>query len=171
MNLTSHSQHHDFESLVRRVSSHANVIVPVISLKEIPGNSWRSLGELVASGFKRSAIAVLCTHLDLVSQIDIKEQLSNAFWHKSMEGTARIIPCSSLMGLGAIDLLNKSESEKPPFDDIWDKKYVGYHVSSSSYPKLLSLTINRVCGKNLGCGQTGEYLRSIYQPEMEGQTQ
>ena len=161
MNLTSHCQHQDFESLVRLVSSDSNDIVPVISFKEIPGKGWRCLPDLVACGFKRSANAVICTHLDHVSQINIKEQLttvSKAFWPKSMKNTARIIPCSSLMGLSAIDLLNKSESEKPLFEDIWDKKSVGYHVSSSPYPNLLPLSIKQVCGKTLGCGRTKEYL-------------
>ena len=164
MNLTSHPQHHDFESLVRIVSSDSDNIVPIISFKEIPGKSWRCLPELVACGSKRSANAVICTHLDHVSQINIKEQLttvSKAFWPKSMKNTARIIPCSSLMGLSAIDLLNKSESEKPPFRVIWDKNHVGYHVSLVSYPKLLSLSINQVCSNTFGSGRTREYLLSI----------
>ena len=164
MNLISHSQHQDVESLVRLVSTESNDIVPVISFKEIPGKGWRCLPDLVGCGFRRSANAVICTHLDHVSQTNIKEQLptvSKVFWPKSMKNTARIIPCSSLMGLSAIDLLNKSESKKPPFDDIWDKKYVGYHVSSSPYPKLIPLSIKQVCSKTLGCGRTRGHLRSI----------
>ena len=155
MNLTRHSQHQDFETLVRLVSSDSNDIVPVISFKEIPGKAWRDLPKLVASGFKRSANAVICTHLDHVSQTNIKEQLttvSKVFWPKSVKNTTRILPCSSLMGLSASDLLNKSETEKPPFEVIWDKKHVGYHVSLSPYPKLHPLSINRVCGKTSGCG-------------------
>ena len=164
MNLTSHSQHQGFESLVRLVASDSNDIVPIISFKELPGNNWRCLPKLVACGFKRSANAVICTHLDQVSQINIQEQLtavSKAFWPKSIWNADRIIPCSTVMGLSAIDLLNKSESEKPPFEYIWDKKYVGYHVSLSPYPNLLPLSRKQVCGKSLGFGRTKEYLHSI----------
>ena len=171
MNLTSHSQHRGFESLVRLVSSDSNDIVPVISFNEIPGKTWRCPPELVASGFKRRANAVICTHLDHVSQVNIDEQpttVSEAFWPRSMKNTARIIPCSSLMGLSAIDLLNKSKSEKPPFQVIWDKGSVGYHVSSSPYPKLLPLTTNRVRGQTLAHRRTREYLRSIPPPDVEG---
>ena len=153
INLTSHSQH-DFESLVRLVSFDSNDIVPVISFKEIPGKTWRCLPELVASGFKRRANAVICTHLDHVSQIHIKEQLttvSKAFWPNPMKNAARVIPCSSLMGLSASDLLYKSEYEKPSFPVIWDKEAVGYHVSLSPDPKSLSLNVHRVCGKTFGC--------------------
>jgi hypothetical protein len=32
------------------------------------------------------------------------------------------------MGLSAKDLLDRSSIAKPPFDTIWDKYAVGYHV-------------------------------------------
>ena len=75
-----------------------------------------------------------------------------------MKNTARIIPCSSLVGFGAIDLLNKSEPEKPQFHDIWNKKYVGYHVSSSPYPKLIPLSKSKCAAKILGIAEP----RSIF---------
>ena len=174
MNLTSHCQHRGFESLVRLASSDSNDIVPVISFNEIPGKGWRCLPELVACGFKRSANAVVCTHLDRVSQINIDEQLttvSKAFWPKSMKNTARIIPCSSLMGLSAIDLLDKSLSEKPPFRVIWDKKSVGYHVSSSPHPKLLPLTIIECAAKLLGMAEPesifAQFTNQIWKDKLE----
>ena len=134
MILTSHPQH-DFEPLVDTISSDSDDIVPVISFKEIPGRSWRRLSKVVASSFNKKANAVVCTHLDHITKKNIDEQLttvSKLFWPDSTKGTT--LPCSSLMGLGARDLLDKSASEIPSFEVIWDEDYVGYAVS------LLSLS-------------------------------
>ena len=50
------------------------------------------------------------------------------FWPKGVMHTNRVIPCSSLMGLSAMDLLDRSCITKPPFKTIWNRQVVGYHV-------------------------------------------
>ena len=109
----------------------SNTIVPVVSFKEIPRSDWRCLPELVASGFNGRVDVVVCTHLDQVSQDNMNEQLkivTKTFWPKGVLNTNRVIPCSSLMGLSARDLLDKSSMTKPPFETIWAKHVVGFHV-------------------------------------------
>jgi len=74
---------------------------------------------------------VVCTHLDQVSQDNMDEQVktvTKTFWPRGVLNTNRVIPCSSLMGLSARDLLDRSNMVKPPFEAIWDKRAVGYHV-------------------------------------------
>ena len=74
---------------------------------------------------------VVCTHLDQVSQENMDEQLkavAETFWPGGVLNTSRVIPCSSLIGLGARDLLDRSIWTIPPFESIWDKHAVGYHV-------------------------------------------
>ena len=121
----------NFESLVRLVASDSNAIVPIVSFKEIPRSDWKRLPELVANGFNGRASAVVCTHLDRVPQDNVDEQLktvTKTFWPKGVLNTNRVIPCSSLMGLSAKDLLDKSSMTKPPFEAIWNRQHVGYHV-------------------------------------------
>ena len=121
----------NFESLVRLVASDSNAIVPIVSFKEIPRGDWRRLPELVASGFNGRADVVVCTHLDQVSQKNKDAQLktvTKTFWPKGILNTDRVIPCSTLMGLSARDLLNRSNPEKPPFEAIYNDDAVGYHV-------------------------------------------
>ena len=120
-----------FESLVRLVASDSNAIVPIVSFKEIHHSDWKRLPELVASGFNGRANVVVCTHLDQVSQENMDEQLkivSKIFWPRGVLNTNRVIPCSSLMGLSARDLLDRASAIKPPFEAIWNKHAVGYHV-------------------------------------------
>ena len=113
------------------MASDSNAIVPIVSFKEIPRSDWKRLPELVASGFNGRANVVVCTHLDQVSQENMDEQLktvTKTFWPKGVLNINRVIPCSSLMGLSARDLLDKASATKPPFDSIWDTHAVGYHV-------------------------------------------
>ena len=115
------------ESLVRRVASESNTVVPFVSFEEIPHSDWKRLPELVASG---RANMVVCTHLDQVSQENMKEQLktvTTAFWPRGVLDTNRVIPYP-LMGLSARDLLDRSTITKPRFEDIWNKDTLGYHV-------------------------------------------
>ena len=117
----------NFESLVPLV----NAIVPIVSFKEISRDDWKRLPELIASWFNGTANVVVCTHLDQVSQENMDEHLktvTKTFWPKGVLNTNRVIPCSSLMGLSARDLLNRSNMTKPPFDTIWNKDVVGFHV-------------------------------------------
>ena len=74
---------------------------------------------------------VVCTHLDHISQENMDEQLktvTKTFWPKDILNTNRVIPCSTLMGLSARHLLDRSNMTKPPFESIWNKDAVGYHV-------------------------------------------
>ena len=113
------------------MASDSNVIVPIVSFKEIPHSDWKRLPELVANEFNGRASTVVCTHLGRVPQDNVDEQLktvTKTFWPKGVLNTNRVIPCSSLMGLSARDLLDKSSMTKPPFEAIWNKEAVGYHV-------------------------------------------
>jgi len=121
----------NFESLIRLVASDSNAIVPIVSFKELPRSDWRRLPDLIASGFNGRASMVVCTHLDQVSQDNMDEQLktvTKTFWPRGVLNTDRVVPCSSLMGLSARDLLDRSSMVKPPFEGIWNKHAVGYHV-------------------------------------------
>ncbi len=53
--------------------------------------------------------------------------VKKAFWPRRDLNTNCVIPCS-LMGLSARYLLDKSDTTKPPFEAIWDKHSMGYHV-------------------------------------------
>jgi hypothetical protein len=113
------------------VASEANTIVPIVSLKELPRNHWKRLCELVSGGFHGRTNTVVCTHLDQISYDNMEEQLkivTKSFWPSGVLDTNRVIPCSSLMGLSAMDLLDKSDTSKPPFETIWNKSVAGYHV-------------------------------------------
>ena len=113
------------------MASDSNAIVPIVSFKELPRSDWKRLPELVASGFNGRANVVVCTHLDQVSQENMEEQLktvTKTFWPRGVLNTNRVIPCSSLMGLSARDLLDKANVTKPSFEAIWDKRAVGFHV-------------------------------------------
>ena len=81
---------------------------------------------------------VVCTHLDQVSQDNIEEQqntVTKMFWPRDASNTNSVIPCSSLMGLSARNLLDKSSLSKPRFQDIWKKDVVGYYVRGSLFTK------------------------------------
>jgi len=126
----------NFESLVHLVASDSNAIVPIVSFKELPRSDWKRLPDLVASGFNGRVNVVVCTHLDQVSQECMDEQLktvTKTFWPSGVLNTNRVIPCSPLMGLSARDLLDRSNMAKPPFEAIWDKHAVGYHVCGSLF--------------------------------------
>ena len=128
----------NFESLLRLVASDSNAIIPVVSFKEIPRGGWKCPSELVASGFNGRAEVVICTHLDQVSQENIDKQLkfvTEAFRPRGVLNTNRVISCSALIGLSARDLLDRSNTTKPPFKAIWEKNAVGYHVRGPLFSK------------------------------------
>ena len=81
-------------------------------------------------------------YLDQVSQENMDEQLKTVTEGLSPRGvlnTYCVIPCS-LIGLSARYLLDRSNTTKPPFEAIWMKHYLGYHVCGplSSMPALNS---------------------------------
>ena len=120
----------NFESIVRLVASDANAIAPIVSFKALSHSDWKRLPALVASGFNGRANVVVCTHLDQLSQKNMDEQLKTVtkeFWPRGVLNTNCVIPCS-LMGLSARYLLDRSNSTKPPFEAIWNKHSMGYHV-------------------------------------------
>ena len=124
----------DFESLVRLVAADSNAIVPVVSFKELSRSDWKRLPDLVTSGVHGRVNVVVCTHLDQISQDNVEEHrkiVTKVFWPKDVMNTNSVIPCSSLMGLGARDLLDKSGGNKPLFEEIWKRDTVGYHVRGS----------------------------------------
>ena len=128
----------NFESLLHLVASDSDAIVPVVSFKEIPSSGWECPPKLVASGFNGRAEVVVCTHLDQVSQENMDEQLkfvTEAFRPRGVLNTNRVIPCSAHFGLSARDLLNRSNTTKPPFKAIWEKNAVGYHVRGPLFSK------------------------------------
>ena len=113
------------------MATSSNAIVPIVSFKELSHSDWKFLPALIASGFNGKAKLVVYTHLDQVSQENMDKQLktvAETFWPRGVSNTNRVIPCSSLMGLSARDLLDRSHTTKPPFEAIWNKPSVGYHV-------------------------------------------
>ena len=120
----------NFESLVRLVASESNAITPLVPFKEPSHSDWMALPALVASGFNGRANVVVCTHLDQVSQENMDEQLQTvieAFWPRGVLNTECATPCS-FIGLSARYLLDRYNTTKPPFEAIWNKHSMGYHV-------------------------------------------
>jgi hypothetical protein len=98
---------------------------------ELPRSDWRDLPKLAAGGYNRRPGLVICTHLDRVSQENLQQQLwtvSSAFWPGPRDESARVLKCSSLMGLSASSLLEQSKVTKPPFDEVWEPTSIRYHV-------------------------------------------
>jgi len=107
-------------------------MVPVISLKDTSRTDWRRFPSIVKNGWGRQATMVVCTHLDQIHGDYLQQQLTtiaNVFWPSNVNDTSCIIPCSSLMGLSAQMLLDCSLSTKPPFETIWARESIMYHVS------------------------------------------
>ena len=145
----------DFESLVRLVASDSSAIVPVVSFKELPRSDWKHLPDIVTSGFHGRANVVICTHLDQISQGNMevhRDIVTKIFWPRDVMNTNSVLPCSSLMGLSARDLLDKSCSSKPPFEEIWKRDTVGYHVRGSLLTKYASAERPQCAAKILGVG-------------------
>ena len=142
------------------MASDSNAIVPIVSFKEIPRSDWKRLPDLVANGFNGRANVVVCTHLDQISQDNMGEQLktvTKTFWPKGVLNTSRVVPCSSLMGLSAMDLLDKSSMTKPSFEAIWNKRVVGYHVGELLFQQP-ALNSHPVCRQNSRGGRSRIYL-------------
>ena len=57
-----------------------------------------------------------------------RKTVKKTFWPKDILNTNSGIPCSSLMGLSARDLRDRSYRRKPLFEEVWKKGAVGYHV-------------------------------------------
>ena len=95
---------------------------------------------------------VVCTHLDQISQDNVEEHqkvVRKAFWPDDVMNTNSVIPCSSLMGLSARKLLDKSCDSKPSFEEIWRTDTVGYYVRG--FPsKKLALSSHQCAAKLLG---------------------
>ena len=110
-------------------------MVPVVSFEELLHSDWKRLPAPLANGFNGNRNVVVCTHLDQVSQENIRKEL-NALnmtsWPGGVLNTGLLIPCSPLMGLSATDLVYRTIATKPPtkllFESIWEKHTVGYHV-------------------------------------------
>jgi len=103
-----------------------------VSFTELSRSDWRELPKLAARGYSRKADLVVCTHLDRVSGESLKQQLwtvSRSFWPGTHDGADRILKCSSLMGLGASQLLEQTKTTKPPFKEVWDETSIRYRVS------------------------------------------
>ena len=115
-----------------------DVIVPILSYDNHTMH-WKDLPAIIERDFSREADMVVCTHRNQVSQESMDAYLvtvAKAFWPSGVLNTSHVIPCSSVMGLSARDLLDRSNTTKPPFETIWDKHAAGYYVRAplSSIP-------------------------------------
>ena len=113
------------------MASDSIAIVPIVSFQEISRSDWKHLPELVARGFNGRANMVVCTHLDHASLENLDEQLkivTKTFWPTDILNTNRVIPCSTLMGISARDLLDISNATMPPFEAFWNKHAMVYPV-------------------------------------------
>lgn len=119
--------------MVLLAASQSSAIVPVMSIMELSRKDWRDLPNLAASGYKRKPTLAVCTHLDQASESSLEQKrfiVSKTFWPESAYDSDRVLVCSSIIGLSASQLLEKSETAKPPFKDIWELKSIGHHVSN-----------------------------------------
>ena len=93
-----------------------------------------------------------------------RKTVTKTFWPKDVLNTNSVIPCSSLMGLSARDLLDKSYRRKPLFEEVWKKEAVGYHVRGSLLTERLALSHHQCAAKILGVGDPqAAYDRFDYQ--------
>jgi len=104
---------------------------------ELSRSDWRDLPKLAASGYNRKPDLVVCTHLDRVSGENLQQQLwtvSRSFWPGPRDESNRVLPCSSLMGLSASQLLEQVKATKPPFKEVWEPtSSIRFHVSDSPF--------------------------------------
>ncbi|PVG00635.1 hypothetical protein CPB86DRAFT_181593 [Serendipita vermifera] len=117
----------EFESVLKLVAKDSDVIVPVVSFKELARSDWRKLPDMVANNFGKQASTIVCTHLDQIHGENLTEQMatvSKVFWPRTPwhEAAHRIVPCSSLIGMSARSLIKRSTQHKPSFESIWDPK-------------------------------------------------
>ncbi|GBE87120.1 hypothetical protein SCP_1003670 [Sparassis crispa] len=121
---------HAYEDLVRVVAKEANAIVPIVSFKEVSKDDWRSqLPAIIKNGLGRAPEVVLCTHLDQVARDRQEQQIASVakvFWPKSTDAIRRVLSCSSRLGIGARALLQRSQTGKPRFKDIWKESDLAY---------------------------------------------
>ena len=118
------------------MASYSDAMVPVVSFEELLHSDWNRLPAPLANGFNGNRNVVVCTHLDQVSQENMRKELnalSVTSWPGGLLNTGLLIPCSSLTGLSATDLVyrtiaTKLPRTKLPFESIWERHTVGYHV-------------------------------------------
>ena len=109
---------------------------------ELPRSDWRALPKLAASIYNRKPDLVICTHLDRVSGEYLPQHLwtvGKSFWPGPHDARHRVFPCSSLIGLGANQLLEQAKATKPSFKEVWEptsstRSYVGGGRFLELYP-------------------------------------
>lgn len=159
----------------------SNAIVPIISFKELSRSDWKDLPDIVANGFGNRANVVICTHLDQIHGRNIGEQLrtvTKTFWPTNPMATGefrlvnaviasspygrpsdQIIACSSLMGLSAQDLLDRSSRSKPAYGEITNERSVAYPVSRQDPPaRPYLIPFLTVHNEDLGNGEPSRQL-------------
>ncbi|KAI5116359.1 hypothetical protein M0805_002395 [Coniferiporia weirii] len=120
-----------FQELINVVAREVNAIVPIVSLKEVSKNDWRTeLPQMleVSTGLREPSL-IICTHRDQVeTEGDLKTQTGrvlNVFSSPSSRISGGIktqcVSCSSRLGLGAQTLLKLSRNCKPGYDEIFNE--------------------------------------------------
>ncbi|EJD00264.1 uncharacterized protein FOMMEDRAFT_142611 [Fomitiporia mediterranea MF3/22] len=115
--------------IVESVRRCVYAIVPIVSLKQISTNHWRSiLPNIVGTAIETPL--VICTHLDQVDhKNDNVEVLRSIAWKvlnlksDNADVASKCVCCSSLLGFGAQRLLSLTlaQNTKPSFESIFDE--------------------------------------------------
>jgi hypothetical protein len=141
--------------MVRTVTEKLDVVIPIISFKEVSRSDWRYLPQLVHESIARPPDMVVCSHLDQVCAIvsifsrmiyllmyyhtkymkcekELRTTVASVFWKSDPSKINSVLACSSRLGLSARLLLRKSRFSKPDYDEIYDvdsiESYVGVPV-------------------------------------------
>ncbi|KLO10913.1 hypothetical protein SCHPADRAFT_494584 [Schizopora paradoxa] len=112
-----------FEEFLFRVAKKFTTIIPIVSYKEIELNEWKVFPEIIKKGTQDSPWLILCTHADMIRDINRREKLAEkinkVFWPKEGEKKGRILFCSSTRAFGAQLLSRISAGGKPPLKRFW----------------------------------------------------
>ncbi|EJD00262.1 uncharacterized protein FOMMEDRAFT_170228 [Fomitiporia mediterranea MF3/22] len=160
-------------------------IVPVVSLKDVSKNHWRSiLPNVVGSAIETPLI--ICTHLDQFAQKNNDvEMLRNTAWKVMNPGSgnedvaSKCICCSSLLGFGAQRLLSLmlTQGTKPVFESIFDESRrtpesqvrMVLCFSSDSTPKATVKCATQICGAGQSARRNYERLSlDEWKDELDG---
>ncbi|KAI5115402.1 hypothetical protein M0805_001500 [Coniferiporia weirii] len=117
-----------FQELIGKIALEVNAIVPIVSLKEVSKNDWRTTLPRIletSTGLRKPSL-IICTHRDQVEDAHLETQTNQVL--NVFNGTDRVeenlqtqcVSCSSRLGFGARTLLNMSRDCKPEYSSIFN---------------------------------------------------
>ncbi|KAI5115401.1 hypothetical protein M0805_004072 [Coniferiporia weirii] len=118
-----------FQELIGIIAREVNAIVPIVSLKEVSKNDWRTTLPRIletSTGLRQPSL-VICTHRDQVETAHLETQTNQVLNVFNGTGSVReslqtqCVSCSSRLGFGARTLLNMSRDCKPEYGSIFNE--------------------------------------------------